>query len=157
MAWLRKGDIDKAIADCDQMIRLDPKDASGYSARGSAWFAKGDFGKSLDDCREAVRLDPKNRALWGLAWIQAASPNPAYRNGKDAVANAERARQLFGLTDPFHTSILAAAYAESGDFTTATRWQMEARDIAPADQKAVHQARLDLFQAQKPFRLDAKR
>jgi hypothetical protein len=34
---------------------------------------------------------------------------------------------------------------------------MEARDIAPADQKKVHQARLDLFQAQKPFRLDAKR
>ena len=138
------------------MIHLDPKNANGYSDRGSTWLAKGDYGKALDDCREAIRLDPKNRAHWGLAWIEAASPDPAYRNRHEAVENAEQARQLFGLTDSFHTSILAAAYAESGDFVTATRWQMEARDMAPADQKAAHLARLELFQA-KPFRLDAKR
>ena len=103
------------------MIQADPKNASGYSNRGSIWLAKGEYGKALADCREAIRLDPKNLAHWGVAWIEAASPDPAFRNGREAVANAEKARQLFGLTDSFHTSVLAAAYAESGDFDAATR------------------------------------
>jgi hypothetical protein len=92
-----------------------------------------------------------------VAWIEAASPNPAFRNGREAVENAEKARQLFGLTDSFHTSVLAAAYAELGDFVTATRWQMEARDMAPSDQKPAYQSRLELYQAHKPFRLEVRR
>src|SRR5437660_6178071 len=37
-----KREYDRAIADCDQAIRLAPRDANGYSSRGIAWHAKGD-------------------------------------------------------------------------------------------------------------------
>jgi len=35
-----KGDYDRAIAEFDQAIRLDPKNALAYSARGNAWDNK---------------------------------------------------------------------------------------------------------------------
>ena len=34
-------DLDRAIGDYNEAIRLDPKDASAYSNRGSAWGGKG--------------------------------------------------------------------------------------------------------------------
>ena len=34
VAYANKGDYDKAIADCNEAIRLDPKDAVAYCNRG---------------------------------------------------------------------------------------------------------------------------
>ena len=54
-----KGDLDRAIADYSEAIRLDPKYALTYSHRGFAWRKKGDFDRAIADYSEAVRLDPK--------------------------------------------------------------------------------------------------
>ena len=157
-ALLRKGETEKAIADGNEMIRLDPKNPAGYSDRGLAWLAQGNFGKALEDCREAVRLDPKgSQARWGLAWIQAAAPDARYRNGREAVENAKKAGELFGLSDAFHVAVLAAAYAEAGEFGEAVHWQTKSRDMAPAYQKAAFQSRLDLYKAGKPFRMQVQK
>ena len=37
MAWSDKKEYDKAIADYNEAIRLDPKDANAYINRGMAW------------------------------------------------------------------------------------------------------------------------
>jgi hypothetical protein len=37
-----KGEYEKAIADCTNAIKLDPKDAYAYSTRGSSLAAKGE-------------------------------------------------------------------------------------------------------------------
>src|SRR6516162_2760697 len=42
VAWRAKGDNNRAIADYDQAIRLNPKLAIAYNNRGNAWRAKGD-------------------------------------------------------------------------------------------------------------------
>jgi tetratricopeptide (TPR) repeat protein len=54
-----KGDLDRAIADCNQAIALDPKFAFAYSNRGDAYKAKGDNNRAAADFNEAIRLDPK--------------------------------------------------------------------------------------------------
>jgi lipoprotein NlpI len=56
-------DLDRAIADLDQAIRLDPKDAGAYGNRGDAWRAKGDLDRAIADYDEAIRINPKN-AFW---------------------------------------------------------------------------------------------
>jgi hypothetical protein len=38
-----KGDLDRALADYDRAIKLDPKQAKAYVARGLAFFGKGDL------------------------------------------------------------------------------------------------------------------
>jgi lipoprotein NlpI len=59
LAYAVKGDLDRAIADFTEAIRLDPKDASAHNDRGSAYMAKGDFDRAIADYSEAIRLDPK--------------------------------------------------------------------------------------------------
>ena len=66
-----KREHDRAIADCDQAIRLAPRAAAGYSSRGIAWHAKGDLDRSLADFTVAIRLNPKYADLYnlrGLVW-----------------------------------------------------------------------------------------
>jgi tetratricopeptide (TPR) repeat protein len=59
IAYLAKGDNDRAIADYDQAIRLDPKLRSAYYNRGTAYQAKGDNDRAIADYDQAIRLDPK--------------------------------------------------------------------------------------------------
>ena len=59
-AYFDKGEYDKAIADCTEAIRLNPKDAKFYYNRGNAYGRKGEYDKAIADCTEAIRLDPKH-------------------------------------------------------------------------------------------------
>src|ERR1700730_10781316 len=47
IAYKAKGDLDRAIADYSEALRLDPKDAFAYTNRGSAYYAKGDLERAL--------------------------------------------------------------------------------------------------------------
>ena len=55
---------DKAVADCTEAIRLDPKDAYSYSVRSWAYGYLGEYDKEMADATEAVRLDPKDSQLY---------------------------------------------------------------------------------------------
>jgi len=68
-----RGEYDKALADFDEAIRLDPKDATAFISRGVLWYAKHEYARSQADCDQGIRLDPKlavafyNRGeLWRL-------------------------------------------------------------------------------------------
>ena len=52
------GELDAAIGDYNEAIRLDPS-AAYYNNRGWAWYAKGEYDKAIADCTKAIRLDPK--------------------------------------------------------------------------------------------------
>jgi tetratricopeptide (TPR) repeat protein len=57
--WAQKGRHGRAIADYDEAIRLDPKSAIAYYARGFSRKASGDWEGAKADFAEAARLDPK--------------------------------------------------------------------------------------------------
>jgi tetratricopeptide (TPR) repeat protein len=50
--------VDGAIAELDEAIRLDPTRANSFFMRGAAYEAKGEHDKALTDLDEAIRLDP---------------------------------------------------------------------------------------------------
>jgi lipoprotein NlpI len=58
LAYNAKGDSDRAIADYNEAIRLDPKDAAAYNSRSIAYNAKGDFDRAIADYNQAIQLDP---------------------------------------------------------------------------------------------------
>jgi tetratricopeptide (TPR) repeat protein len=60
-AYRRKGDYDRALADLDEAIRLDPNDASSHNGRGAVWLAKREYDRAIDDFDAVIRLDPKDR------------------------------------------------------------------------------------------------
>jgi len=58
-AYYSKSDIDGAIEDYTEAIRLNPKYADAYFNRGNVYKSENNFEKAIADYSEAIRLDPK--------------------------------------------------------------------------------------------------
>ena len=54
------GDHEGTIADCDQALKLNPKYADAFCARGHSKCALGDDEGAIADCNQALKLDPKH-------------------------------------------------------------------------------------------------
>jgi lipoprotein NlpI len=66
-----KEDYDRATADFDEAIRLDPSMPIAYDERGTAHFARGELDEAIADDDEAIRLDPKyaiGHTNRGVSW-----------------------------------------------------------------------------------------
>jgi tetratricopeptide (TPR) repeat protein len=125
------------------------------SERGNAYFHLGQFKGAQDDFVAAVRLgshDPD--VLNNAAWFRATCPDPAFRNGKEAVELASRACQLDKWKDADQIDTLAAAQAEAGNFADAEHYQLKAISLLSADEalRPKFQARLKQYRAKQPVR-----
>jgi tetratricopeptide (TPR) repeat protein len=60
MEYFAKGDHDRAIADYNEAIRLDPKYEDPFANRCASYLLKKDYGRAIADCNEAIQLDPKD-------------------------------------------------------------------------------------------------
>jgi tetratricopeptide (TPR) repeat protein len=61
-AYDRKDQIDRAIADYDTALRLDPTLADIFNVRGELFRRKGDRPRALADFATAIRLNPQHEA-----------------------------------------------------------------------------------------------
>jgi Tfp pilus assembly protein PilF len=84
------GDIDGALADYDQALRLAPERAKVYANRGMARQAKGDLDGALADFDQAIRLDPADPG----AYSKRASARYAGGNAAGALADLDAALRL---------------------------------------------------------------
>ena len=55
---LLNGDLEGALEDMDEAIRLKPDDAENFNNRGNVRREKGDLEGALQDFNEAIRLKP---------------------------------------------------------------------------------------------------
>mgnify|MGYP002652102718 CR=1 FL=1 len=163
--WSMKGDHDRAIADYDEMIRLDPKISQAYNNRGISWRAKGNLDRATADFSQAIGLDPTlpqayqnratvwraigdhDRAIGDLDRAIALGPDNAeayndrgasWRAKGDmtrAIADLDRAIKL----DPKS----AKAYTERGGIWLAKRDNERAFAELVADEDALTAARAD--------------
>ena len=90
-----------------------------------------------------------------LAWLLATVPDASLRNASEAVNLAKAICEHTKYSDPESLDILAAAYAESGDFKKAVTFANTAHEIAESSQLPLLakqiQSRLGLYLAGKPF------
>jgi Flp pilus assembly protein TadD len=64
LALYRSGDFQRAIAEFDQVIRLNANDAEAYNIRGNALDETGASERALADYDEAIRIDPNNPTVF---------------------------------------------------------------------------------------------
>ena len=119
------------------------------------YYARGEGAEAAAQWRAAVRLHESQVAyLHPLAWLLATSPDPAVRNGAEAVKLAERAVEI-KPTDPNQIGTLAAAYAEAGQFRKAVASAERALDLAMKDNSFTLAEeltdRLKLYRSGAPF------
>jgi Tfp pilus assembly protein PilF len=64
LCYAQKDDDDKALADFDKAVSLNPKNVQALQLRGSAHSQKGDKEKALADFKEAISVDPNNAGTY---------------------------------------------------------------------------------------------
>jgi tetratricopeptide (TPR) repeat protein len=83
-----KGDHDRAIADLDEAIRLDPKLAGAFNGRGYVYNVKSEHDRAIADFNEAIRLDPKFALAFsnrGFAYAAKGDQDRAIADYSDAI------------------------------------------------------------------------
>ena len=60
VAIAHQGDLERALGDSSEAIRLAPHEADNYLIRAEVWRARGDHARALADCDSVLRLDPKS-------------------------------------------------------------------------------------------------
>jgi tetratricopeptide (TPR) repeat protein len=154
IAWAGKKEYDKAINDYSEAIHLNPQDAVPYNNRGLAWVNKKEYDKAINDYSEAIRLDPQYAVAYNSrGWLLATCVDAKCRDGKRSVTDALEACELDQYKEAGFLDTLAVAYAESGDFASAVKWQEKAVELGGTgpDVKSL-QEHLALFKREKPVR-----
>src|SRR5262249_13359369 len=153
MAWHNKGDYRKAIEDYDEAIQIDPKNSLYYFSRGDAGAAKKQYDRAIRDFDEAIRLDPNRAYAYdSFAWLLATCPKQEFGDGRRAIELATKACDLTNWENGLHLATLAAAYAETGRFYQAVRWQKKALEDPAYVFNDEFRQRLELYEQKKPFR-----
>jgi tetratricopeptide (TPR) repeat protein len=85
-----RNDPEHAVNDCDEAIRLDPKDPFTDSIRGAARSARGDHDKAIADYSEVIRIDPKHAE----AYSERGEARMSHQEYDKALADCVRAIRL---------------------------------------------------------------
>ena len=119
----------------------------------SSLVADGRYAEALESLEAGLESNPDNAYLHNnKAWLLATCPDDAVRDGELAIEHATEACELTAWNNFAYVDTLAAAYAESGDFESAVKWQEEAIALAPDGYHSEFRKRLRLFKAGKAYR-----
>ena len=160
LALLQKGDVDGAITYLQKTLVIKPDYAEACNNLGFALVRKGRDVEAIGQFQKALALQPgfiqARIGLTGIAWRMATSPDVSVRNGAKAVEVAGKLNQLSGGTDPESEAVLAAAYAEAGQFPEAVATAQHALQLATSQKNpewvAALQSQLKSYEAGQPYR-----
>jgi Flp pilus assembly protein TadD len=150
------GRLDEAAAHYRRALELRAENSEARSNLGRLLMLQGKTSDAALQFEQALATQPASvSALTGLAWIRATSADAQLRRPGQAVALADRARQLSRGQDPQAFDALAAAYAALGEFDNAVQVARAGIQAAQAVGQpllaADMQERLALYQQHRTF------
>ena len=156
-ALLQRGRTDEAIYHFKKELELQPQYAQARNDLGIAFSQKGDLQEALAQWRQTLDIQPNNLdAQCNLAWVLATCGDPSFRNGAESVRLGQRAVQLSGGRNPRILRLLAAGYAEEGQFREAIDAAEQALRVALEQGNpslaATLRRNIEQFHAQMPLR-----
>jgi protein O-mannosyl-transferase len=89
ISWSELGQMDKAITDFTEAIRIDPKSRDAYASRGNAYGSLGQWNEEIADCSKALEIDPKCATAFcnrGIAYCNTAQWDKAITDLTAAIA-----------------------------------------------------------------------
>jgi tetratricopeptide (TPR) repeat protein len=153
--FLARGRLDDAISQYKKALQLRPDLAVADYKLGNIFAQQGREAEAVSHYENALKSQPDLApACNNLAWLLAASPDAALRNGARAIALAQRADQLAGGKNPVYLGTLAAACAEAGRFGDAVKTIEQALPLAANDAALTRalENQNALYKAGRPFR-----
>ena len=151
-AFLKVQQYDRAIKDIDKLLLINSSDGDALVDRAEAYRAKKQYAKVLESLNKAVEVDPENLDYkQRLAWFLATCPDNACRDGKRALELGKLVYQ--NRQNAIVFDILAACYAELGDFEHAVEFEEASNRLANVPEAlSAYEARLALYKDKKPYR-----
>jgi tetratricopeptide (TPR) repeat protein len=114
------GEFAAAIPHFEAILQAEPNSANAHAHLGRALIELRRIEPAAEHLKTAVRLNPQDfAAALTLAWLQATSPIDAVRDGASALELAQRLKSSTGGANVMVLDVLAAAFAEQGDFESA--------------------------------------
>lgn len=155
VAYSRLNDPVHALDDLNEAVRLAPNNPRILRERARFRIERRQYAHALDDFSAVLQLDPRDTySLYNVVLIEAASPDDFLRDGKHAVTLAKAACDRAERPDTDLMVVLAAAYAETGQFAEAVRWQKQVlKGIVAQAQRADAEVVLKQYEEGKPYRL----
>jgi tetratricopeptide (TPR) repeat protein len=130
---LRMGKPKEAVALLEAAMKASPDSQEPYQRLASLYMEMGDAGRAIALYRQIRERWPNDWvASANLAWNLAAAPERRFRNGKEALLLAQEAVMRTQGQDPQVLNVLAAAFAESGQFDEAVETAKRAAELANA-------------------------
>jgi S1-C subfamily serine protease len=130
LAFAAKGNLDQAISDISQGIRLDPQRAYRWQERGELYTRQGKYPQGIADITEAIRLDPTPRTF------RYHNRAEAYRGLGDlprAIADFSEAIRLDPVARSFRFHDRGNALRDAGQYDRALIDYETALKLAPTN------------------------
>jgi superkiller protein 3 len=129
-ALLARGEIDHAVTEYESTLAINPNHTDAQNNLGAVLFQQGKLEQAIDHYQKALEINPQDvRAEANLAWAMATSPQSTIRKTL-SVKLAVDANQATGGVNPRILRILAAAYAQNGEFSEAVETGQRAVQLA---------------------------
>lgn len=147
----------EAITHYQTAMRLDPQNMEIVHAMAQAQLDNGQIPEAISSFRLAYeRGNGWTPAALPLAWLLATTSNSEHRDGKEALRLAQEALANEASPSVGTLDVLAAAYAETGQFDKAAEAAQLALELLPEEAPAsIREALLQrqkLYQESKPYR-----
>jgi protein O-mannosyl-transferase len=155
-ALVQEGLANEAAIQFQKALEINPNDAGAHLNLGLCFMQLGRMEEAKSQYEQALQINPSDlRIQNNLAWLLATCPETSLRDGSRAVTLALSADGMTGGDNPVILHTLAAALAQTGDFTNAVNTALQAAELAGAqsNQALADQLRSEskLYRAGKPF------
>jgi len=154
---LQQNKPDRAVEHFRQALQEDPDLVDVYAGLGSALSKLQRFGEARQVLADGLIRDPDNIDVTKeLAWLLATCPKAELRDGWTALRLAQQACDATRYKNPLLLNVLAAAQAETGQFTDAVQTLRRAirlaRSTGSTEGLSGWRALLGLYETGRPYR-----